>query len=73
MKTTPKKPSQSISCTAVTIFKKEGSDFLSVAQEIVIEDGVVVSVKDLNAADLPATTVGRASASLWDSYRNQTK
>jgi hypothetical protein len=66
-----KKQPISITCKAVSVFKKNGTDFLSVAQEIVIEDGVVVSVRILNPADLPATSIGRASATLWENYRTQ--
>ena len=60
-----------ISCKAVSLFKLEGTDFLAVAYELTIEDGVVVSTRRLNSPDMPASAVGRASASLWSQYREQ--
>ena len=64
---------EAISCTAVTIFKSESTDFLSVAYELVIVDGQVTSIRALNPADMPASSIGRASSSLWQSYRTQTR
>jgi hypothetical protein len=64
-------PSVSISCKATTIFKQQGTDFLTVAYELTIENGVVIHIKSLNAADMPASSIGKASSSLWNCYRNQ--
>ena len=60
-----------ITCKAVTLFKQQGTDFLTVAYELTITDGVVTSIKTLNSADMPASSIGKASSSLWNQYREQ--
>lgn len=67
------KAAEPITCKAVTLFKQTGTDFLTVAYELTVVDGVVTEIKVLNSADMPASSIGRASSSLWNSYRTQSE
>lgn len=60
-----------ITCKAVTLFKQEGTDFLTIAYELTIIDGIVTGIKTLNSPDMPASSIGKASSSLWNQYRTQ--
>lgn len=44
---------------------------LSVAVELTIVDGLVVSKKKISTSDLPGTSVGVASSHLWSQLRGE--
>lgn len=58
-----------ISCKASACFRVD--DLLTVAAELTIVDGKVTDFKILNAANLPAASIGKAQASLWEQIRSQ--
>lgn len=64
-------PIEKLTCKATAIFRSQTGDFLSEAFELTIVDGVVTAIQALNAADLPAVAIGKASSSLWSQYRSQ--
>lgn len=60
---------KTLNCKAVALFS-EGNP-LSIAVEFTIKDGKVVACEQLNAADLPASAIGRGTARLWNQFRSQ--
>lgn len=53
---------------AVTM-RKEPDGVLAVAVEFEIVDGVIVSERNLNAPDLPASAAGQGTRSLWRMFQ----
>jgi hypothetical protein len=58
-----------VTCKASACFKVD--DLLTVAAELTIVDGKVTDLKILNAANLPAASIGKAQTSLWEQIRMQ--
>jgi hypothetical protein len=61
-----------LNCKAVTAFKVGGENILSVAFELEIKNGVVVSATRLNAPKVPAARIGQATKHTWKHFREQT-
>jgi hypothetical protein len=66
----PKQPA-GITCKAVSAFKTGSDSLLTLAIELDIQDGVVVGIRQLNAPNLPAASIGSAQTCLWSQVRNQ--
>jgi len=63
---------KNLSCKAVTAFKVQGEAILSVAYEIEIRNGKVVSATQLNPPNTPAASMGMTTKHTWKNFREQT-
>jgi hypothetical protein len=62
---------KNLNCKAVTAFKIKGDGILSVAVEIEIKNGKVVSATRLNPPNLPAASMGMTTKYTWKHFREQ--
>lgn len=61
-----------ITCKSIAVFKVD--DLLTLAVELEIIDGKVVSIKNVSRApNVPASTIGAGNKNLWDQARSQLK
>jgi hypothetical protein len=60
-----------LNCKAVTAFKVQGDNILSVAYELEIKNGVVVSATQLNPPNVPAASMGMTTKATWKHFREQ--
>jgi hypothetical protein len=60
-----------LNCKAVTAFKVQGDSILSVAFELEIKNGIVVSATQLNPPNVPSSSMGMTAKATWKHFREQ--